>query len=61
MKYNADDKVPTQKVYFSREQYEHLSRVFPEVLGTPKTTNEELRHWAGIRQVVKYVENNVRG
>jgi hypothetical protein len=61
MRVNDTESTQSTKVYFSKEQYAHLNKVFPEMLGTPKSTDAELRHWAGIRQVVQYVRQNVRG
>jgi len=53
-------KVEEPKIYFSREQYEYLNKVFSEVVGTPSTTNEELRHNAGKRSVVYFIKDRVR-
>ena len=51
---------PESKVYFSREQYEWLNKMYPEVVGTPDTSESTYRYNAGTRAVVYLVKSRVR-
>lgn len=52
--------VPEPKIYFSREQYEYLAKIFPEVLGTENTTHADFLVHTGKRQVVHFIKSRVR-
>ncbi len=52
-------KVEQPKVYFSREQYEYLNKVFCESTGKPKE-HHEYAFKDGQRTVVKFIEHLVR-
>lgn len=45
---------------FTRRQMEWLEKMFPEVAGTPTTTNEALRFHAGQRSVIHVVRQRVQ-
>lgn len=53
-------RVEEAKVYFSREQYEYLNKMYPEFVGTPSTPEEVYRFNAGARAVVYTVKARVR-
>ena len=53
-------QVEEPKIYFSREQYEYLNKVFSEVVGTPDVTTEVLRHRQGQRSVIYFIKDKVR-
>lgn len=55
----SNEKVPTQKVYFSREQYEFLAKVYPENTASNQS-DDELRTNLGRRQVIKFIQLNVK-
>lgn len=53
--------VPTDKIYFSREQYEYLNKIFPEVLPSPDANTNKVFQSAGTRLVVFHVRDRVKG
>lgn len=48
------------KVLFSREQYEYLNKIFPELVGNASTTEAAYRIASGQRNVVIAVKERVR-
>ena len=52
--------IPSEKIYFSREQYEYLNKIFPEMLPTPDTSANKVFMSAGSRQVVFHIRDRVR-
>lgn len=55
------NQIPTDKIFFSREQYEYLNKIFPEVLPTAEANTNKLFIASGNRQVVFFVRDRVRG
>lgn len=49
-----------KKVLFSREQYEHLNKTFPEILGTANTKPEEFYIQSGKRTIVEYIRSRMK-
>lgn len=52
--------VPSEKIYFSREQYEYLNRIFPEMLPTPDMSSNKVFMSAGSRLVVFHIRDRVK-
>ncbi len=58
----GDDRpgvVTTSKVFFTREQYAYLSKLFPEFIGTSATEPLTRVFHAGTRQVVQHIGSRV--
>lgn len=49
------------EVKFTRQQYEYLNRIFPELIGNANTTEAELRVQQGQRRVVQHIKERVDG
>lgn len=48
-------------VAFSREQLEHLRKVFPPQAFGYEVTTEQLRHYNGQQSVMHYIQERTRG
>lgn len=48
---------PSAQVRFTRQQIEWLEKQFPEVAGTPSTSDAELRFRSGQRSVIAVVRS----
>jgi hypothetical protein len=50
---------PSAQVKFTRQQLEWLEQQFPEVTGTPSTSDAELRFRSGQRSVIAQIKARV--
>ena len=48
----SEDTQGRQKILFYPEQIEWLEKMYPELLFTPAMSNDEIRHYSGVRSVV---------
>lgn len=48
------------KVYFSREQYEYLNKMFPEVVPSAEDSQNKVFIQAGMRRVVYFVKERMK-
>ena len=53
-------QVPEPKMYFSKEQYEYLNKVFCEVIPQASNTLNEVMMQAGKRYVVDHVKSRMK-
>lgn len=56
----VSNKIPTEKIHFSREQYEFLIKNFPEVIPHPDDSNNKVFMQAGTRKVMYFIKDRVR-
>lgn len=48
------------KVLFSKEQYEYLNKMFPEVIPSTEDSMSKVFKQAGTRQVVQFIKDRMR-
>lgn len=48
------------KVEFTQKQMDFLEKQFPEQVGTPQTTDAQLRYWSGQRSVIAVLRTRVQ-
>jgi hypothetical protein len=56
----SNARVPEPKIYFTREQFEFLNKMYPEQVGSPTTTEAQFRFNSGARNVVQCVNDRVK-
>lgn len=52
--------IPSDKIKFSREQYEYLNKIFPEILPSYDANTNKIFIAAGNRQVVFHVRDRIQ-
>ena len=58
--HEISNKIPTDRIHFSREQYEFLNKTFPEVIPHPDDSPNKVFMQAGIRKMIYFVKDRVK-